>query len=76
MSGLIRKHKLRTAVLPHQKCASAYAAIWLAGEKRVMSKHSRIGFHAASLNGVEKGEGNAILGAHLRDLGLPLRAIQ
>jgi hypothetical protein len=53
------------------RCASACAVAWLGGVKRFLSPGALIGFHAASVAGLETGLGNALLGAYLNQLGLP-----
>ena len=75
MGKLIRQRRFATVVMDDTLCASACALAWLAGAPRVMGKKARIGFHAASINGVETGAGNALVGAYLDRLGLPERAI-
>jgi hypothetical protein len=45
------------------ECYSACASIWLAGTPRMMAPQAKIGFHAASVNGQEKGRGNPLVGA-------------
>lgn len=75
MGKLIRQRRFATLVMDDTVCASACALAWLAGAPRVMGKTTRIGFHAASINGVETGAGNALVGAYLERLGLPERAI-
>jgi hypothetical protein len=57
------------------ECYSACASIWLAGVPRTMPPQARIGFHAASVNGEEKGRGNALVGAYMTRLGLGYGAI-
>jgi hypothetical protein len=60
-------------------CAYACALAWLAGRVRLMSATARVGFHAVYTS--EDGEtrvssaGNAIVGAYLNQLGLPMPAI-
>jgi hypothetical protein len=56
-------------------CSSACALIWLAGISRYMTDAARIGFHAASVNGQEKGSGNAVIGAYMNRLGLNYDAV-
>jgi hypothetical protein len=68
-----------TAVERGKVCASACALAWLAGDKRYMVEPtSRIGFHAASISGSDSitGEGNAMIGAYLDSLGIPMDAIR
>jgi hypothetical protein len=57
------------------ECYSACASVWLAGSPRIMTPKAQIGFHAASLGGVEKGRGNALVGAYMNRLGLGYDAI-
>jgi peptidoglycan hydrolase-like protein with peptidoglycan-binding domain len=68
-----------TIVLSDMECASACALAWLAGKPRAMDRGARIGFHAASMQ-TESGRvvtsaGNAIVGAYLNRLGIPILAI-
>jgi hypothetical protein len=69
-----------TAVPPSYSCASACALAWLGGARRYMEPNSKIGFHAASIerNGraQESGLANALIGAYLNQLGLPLIAVE
>lgn len=51
------------------QCSSACALIWLAGTQRIMTSSARVGFHAASVDGQERGVANAIVGAYLNRLG-------
>lgn len=76
----IRQKGFATYVPNDSLCASACALAWLGGTRRLMSKSARIGFHAAySVSGSgqksESGQANAIIGAYLNSLGLPLKAI-
>lgn len=67
-----------TAVVDQSACASACAYAWLGGRKRYMGASARIGFHAAfhtSRPGSASGMGNALLGAYLNQLDLPMAAI-
>jgi hypothetical protein len=57
------------------ECDSACALIWLAGTPRMMMSNAKVGFHAASVNGQEKGAGNALVGAYMTKLGLGYEAI-
>lgn len=57
------------------ECDSSCAAIWLAGVPRLMFPNARIGFHAASINGQERGNGNALFGAYMNRLGLSYGAV-
>jgi hypothetical protein len=63
------------ATFVYDECDSACAAIWLAGVPRLMSQFAKIGFHAASLGGMEKGTGNALFGAYMTRLGLGYAAV-
>jgi hypothetical protein len=60
-------------------CASACAAAWLGGTRRLMGKNALIGFHSVYRmeNGkaVEASSGNALYGAYFSQLGLSDRAI-
>jgi hypothetical protein len=60
-------------------CASACAAAWLGGIRRLMGKDALIGFHSVyeidDGKRVETGAGNALYGAYLSQLGLSDRAI-
>jgi hypothetical protein len=51
--------------------------IWLAGTPRTVGDAPRIGFHAIynPTTGQPTGDGNAIVGAYLRDLGIGYKAI-
>lgn len=76
----IRIKQWATAVPKDMMCASACALAWLGGTRRYMAASSRIGFHAAYIiHGQqmrESGMANAIVGAYLNELGLPLDAIK
>ncbi len=76
---IIRLRNFITWVPSGVRCASACAAAWLGGSRRLMGKDALIGFHAAyrSRHGIptESAPANAVLGAYLRDLGLSDRAI-
>jgi hypothetical protein len=75
----IRLKGFSTLVPDNMHCASACALAWLAGRVRLMSDTARVGFHAVYTS--EDGEtrvssvGNAIAGAYLSQLGLPMSAI-
>jgi len=70
----IRLKGWATAVL--SECDSACAALWLAGSPRVLiGRTAKVGFHAASINGQEKGSGNALVGAYMNKLGLGYGAV-
>lgn len=58
-------------------CASACAIAWLGGATRYMGPGAKIGFHAASMAGQDQADSaaNAVMGAYLNQLGLPLNAI-
>lgn len=76
----IREKEYLTGVLKTATCASACALIWLGSERRYMDDGSKIGFHAAYVGAGKKkresGVGNALVGAYLNTLGLPLEAIE
>ncbi len=79
MGEIIRLRGFSTGVAPGSRCASACALAWLGGTSRYMSSSSLIGFHAAwrLRDGEmhEVGMGNALVGAYLTRLGLPLSAV-
>lgn len=70
----IRLKGYSTAVIK-SRCASACAIAWLAGQPRMLTKESSIGFHAVSVEddkgkAVTTGVGNALVGSYLNSLGL------
>lgn len=69
----IRQRGYSTAVGADSVCASACGLIWLAGSERFMRPTSLIGFHAIyrAPDGTPKvsSDGNALVGAYLRELG-------
>lgn len=72
----IRKRGFGSWVSSQQgDCTSACAFAWLGGAPRMMDPDARIGFHPASWVNRGKVEvsapGNGLLGAYMRDLGLP-----
>ncbi len=75
----IRLKAFSTAVID-SRCASACAIAWLAGQPRMMSKASSVGFHAVYFEG-EDGKkapaavGNALVGSYLTSLGLSDRLV-
>ena len=73
----IHDRRYSTYVDSDQVCASACGLIWVAGAKRLLAPTAKIGFHAAydTRTGVEKGQGNAVVGAYLNGLGFGLEAI-
>lgn len=73
----IRLKGFATLTMDGYQCASACALAWLGGGARFMGAGSRIGFHAASRadTGATDPSANAIVGAYLNQLGLPLSAI-
>lgn len=66
-----------TVVLSGYHCASACALAWLGGARRYLSEGAGIGFHAARdvRSGDASGFGNALVGAYLNKIGLPIQAI-
>jgi hypothetical protein len=76
MGETIHARKFDTNVASGAMCASACALAWLGGEKRLMSTSARIGFHASFV--IEDGApretavGNALVGAYITRLGLPI----
>lgn len=79
IGDMIRTAGLDTAVSYDAQCASACALAWLGGKERMMFPTSLVGFHAAyssdSGTPAESGVGNALVGAYMNNLGLPLDAI-
>jgi uncharacterized protein len=73
----IRKRGISTFVPGDRTCTSACALIWLAGRPRTVGNTPQIGFHAAfdPTTRRETGQGNAVVGAYLRDLGIGFKAI-
>lgn len=69
----IRRKGFSTAVGADSVCASACGLIWLAGSERFMRPTSLIGFHAIyrAPDGTPQvsSDGNALVGAYLRELG-------
>jgi hypothetical protein len=69
----IRQRGYSTAVGTDSVCASACGLIWLAGSERFMRPTSLIGFHAIyrAPDGTPQvsSDGNALVGAYLRELG-------
>lgn len=76
IGAVIHSSGFATVVDAHKLCASVCGLIWLAGSPRLLTTGSEIGFHAAyEPDGSESGEGNAIVGAYLTDLGFAIPAI-
>jgi hypothetical protein len=70
----IRIKGFSTAVLGSD-CTSACAIAWLAGQPRMLSKKSGVGFHAIYIEDesgkkIPTGIGNALVGSYLSNLGL------
>jgi ATP-dependent protease ClpP protease subunit len=74
---MIRLKNFATVVLDETACASACALAWLGGTRRFMGAKGMIGFHAAhdERSGSVSSMGNAVVGAYLNKLGLPLEAV-
>jgi hypothetical protein len=68
-----------TLVPDNVECASACALAWLGGRIRFLSDKGRVGFHAVYSDqdgqAAVSSAGNAIVGAHLNQLGLPVVAV-
>ncbi|MFN3294216.1 SH3 domain-containing protein [Gemmobacter sp.] len=80
MGRALRTIGATTAVADGATCASACGLAWLGGERRMMGERARVGFHAAyyvddSGRKLETGQGNALIGAYLNQLGLSDRAV-
>jgi hypothetical protein len=76
---IIRLKGFSTGVAPGAECASSCALAWLGGNERFLPSSARLGFHAAyRIEGAtarETGIGNALIGAYLTRIGLPLEAV-
>jgi hypothetical protein len=73
----IRRRSMSTFVPGDRTCTSACALMWLAGAPRTVGDTPRIGFHAIydPTTRQPTGDGNAVVGAYLRDLGIGYKAI-
>ncbi|SEE46619.1 hypothetical protein SAMN05444161_5853 [Rhizobiales bacterium GAS191] len=75
----IRMKGFRTGVAPGALCASSCALAWLGGVQRYLAPTAKLGFHAAyRFDGSvarEAGLGNALVGAYLTRIGLPLESV-
>jgi hypothetical protein len=73
----IRLKGFATLIPDEVRCASACALAWLGGVERYAGPKATIGFHAAfaSDTGATSGMGNALVGAYLNQIGLPMAAI-
>jgi hypothetical protein len=76
---IIQKKRYATYAPPGDYCTSACALIWVAGQPRLLSPNSRVGFHAGYTieNGraIESGVANAMIGRYLTLLNLSEKAI-
>jgi len=80
MGRAIRIQGAATAVEEGTTCASACGLAWLGGVRRLMGVGAQVGFHAAYYvddqgRQIETGQGNALIGAYLNQLGLSERAV-
>lgn len=80
MGRAIRIQGAHTAVDDGAACASACGLAWLGGVRRVMGQSAKVGFHAAYYvddqgRAIETGQGNALIGAYLNQLGLSEKAV-
>lgn len=70
----IQERRLATVVLANTDCASACSLIWLAGQRRLLGRGARIGFHAMSVRSggtrTETHEFDPVLRRYLNGLGL------
>lgn len=71
---IIRIKGFSTSIL-NSDCTSACAIAWLAGQPRMLSKKSSVGFHAVYIEDeagqkTPNGVGNALVGSYLSNLGL------
>ena len=76
---IIRLKGFGTYVPSGVECTSSCALIWVSGQPRMLSRTSRIGFHASyTVEGgrqLESGVGNAMVGRYLTLLNLSERAV-
>lgn len=72
---VIHQRGYATYVHAGAHCESACALMWLAGTAPTMSAKALIGFHAAHVNGAPSTQGNALVGAYLHALNVPVPAI-
>lgn len=80
MGRAIRIQGAHTAVDDGAACASACGLAWLGGVRRLMGHSAKVGFHAAYYvddqgRAIETGQGNALIGAYLNQLGLSEKAV-
>jgi len=75
MGELIHKKGFATGVPDNATCASTCGLIWIAGSRRFLSTTSRVGFHAASIDGEVTSTGNALIGAYLTRMDLSYAAV-
>ena len=79
MGRTIRLKGFATHVETDKLCASACALIWLAGNPRQIVDGAKVGFHASYVvtdgRPIEKGVGNALIGAYLNQIGLSQDAV-
>jgi hypothetical protein len=73
-------HKRGYGTVVYSECDSVCGLIWLAGTPRSFAEDANLGFHVAYIkdeNGdvLESGQGNALAGAYLANLGLSYTAI-
>lgn len=71
----IQERRLATLVAPDTSCASACSFIWLAGQRRLLGRGARIGFHAISVrredgSRTQTHEFDPVLRRYLNGLGL------
>jgi uncharacterized protein YraI len=80
MGRAIRLQGATTVVDDGATCASACGLAWLGGVRRMMGAGAKVGFHAAYYvddqgRSIETGQGNALIGAYLNQLGLSEKAV-
>lgn len=80
MGRAIRLNGASTLVPDGATCASACGLAWLGGVRRAVGDGARVGFHAAYYvddqgRAIETGQGNALIGAYLNQLGLSEKAV-
>jgi uncharacterized protein YraI len=80
MGRAIRLNGATTLVPDGATCASACGLAWMGGVRRAVGNGARVGFHAAYYvddqgRAIETGQGNALIGAYLNQLGLSEKAV-
>jgi hypothetical protein len=72
----VRSYNFTTLVGRGASCASACPLIWLSGRSAMIQQNSRLGFHAAAVDGQYSPEATALMARHLRMIGLTSEQIE